>query len=103
MGKCVCVCVCVLHLFYTYVHAWFDAMCFLLLHMRVPFKLWVIVLYSGVDQLGEWEFQLYLWEVLEVRQEVTKWQMAIYATGYWRSVLGYVAVLYTIKHLAICS
>ena len=41
----------------------------------------------GMPQLGEWEFQLYLWEVLEVRQEVSKWQMVIDVTGYWRSVL----------------
>ena len=53
----------------------------------------------GMPQLGEWEFQLYLWEVLEVRQEVSKWQMVIDVTGYWRSVLSYVAVLYIIEHL----
>ena len=43
----------------------------------------------GMPQLGEWEFQLYLWEVLEVRQEVSKWQMVIDVTRYWRSVLSY--------------
>ena len=39
-------CVCVMHLFYTRVHAWFDATCVFafahVCHTRVSYKFWVM-------------------------------------------------------------